>query len=186
MPATPAGGSGRSPAATATLVAVPAALVAGVLVFWLLGGFGSGPPRAAGSAEVAGPVEVTAPPPASAQARAICRTLLAALPDTLDGRGRRPVRTTAGHPTAGHAAAWGDPPVVLRCGTGPPPSGPDEVGVNGVFWTPVTAGDETVWTTRGRSVTVEVRVPAAHAEESGQHIINPLTGPISATVPLAR
>lgn len=171
----PDGTAGHSPAVIATLVALPAALVAGLLAFWLLGGFAPAP-----RPEATGPVEVALPPPAPPQVTAVCRALVGALPDTVDGHRRRPVRGGAER-----VAAWGEPPIVLRCGVGPPPKTPDEVGINGVFWAPTTVGGDTVWTTKSRSVVVEVRVPAGQAEESGQRIIHPLTGPITATVPPA-
>ncbi len=44
----------RSPGRVATLVAVPAAVLAGGLVFWLLGGFPASPDRSRVAGTVAG------------------------------------------------------------------------------------------------------------------------------------
>jgi hypothetical protein len=61
-------------------------------------------------------------------------------------------------------AAWGDPPVVARCGKAPP--GPTEdpcIEVDGVDWVATTLDDGgTMFTTYGRSPAVEVLVPAEY------------------------
>jgi len=57
-------------------------------------------------------------------------------------------------------AAWGDPPVGLRCG-GPAPAGPvgQVITVDGLDWAPVADAEGVTWTTTGRRVTVVVRFP---------------------------
>ena len=107
-------------------------------------------------------VSVNAPPLTDADARG-CRALLRALPDSVDDQSRRPVDDEDGY-----AAAWGDPPIVLRCGV-PKPSGLDKFAtcqvVNGVGWfipedqsqgNPV----DITMTTVGRSQTVQVLLPS--------------------------
>lgn len=96
--------------------------------------------------------------------RTACQKLLAALPDEVADQKRR---TTEGSDLA---TAWGDPAIVLRCGVGLP----EEFGplsscqrANGVDWfVPDRIIEDqradVVMTTVGRSVNVEVRVPAKY------------------------
>jgi hypothetical protein len=106
-------------------------------------------------------VSVNAPPLAGGDARA-CRALLRALPDSVADQPRRRVADEDGY-----ASAWGDPPIVLRCGV-PKPAGLDEFAtcqvVNGVGWfipedqsqgNPV----DITMTTVGRTQNVEVALP---------------------------
>lgn len=59
-------------------------------------------------------------------------------------------------------AAWGDPPIVARCGKAP--IGPTEdpcIDIDGVDWVATTLDDGgTMFTTYGRAPAVEVLVPA--------------------------
>ncbi|SOC55180.1 DUF3515 family protein [Ornithinimicrobium cerasi] len=59
-------------------------------------------------------------------------------------------------------AAWGDPPIVARCGKAP--LGPTEdpcIDINGVDWVATVLDDGgTMFTTYGRTPAVEVLVPA--------------------------
>jgi predicted small lipoprotein YifL len=78
-----------------------------------------------------GPVELDgAAPPQSARER--CRAFLDGLPATLADQPRREV-----NPEDGWGAAYGDPPIVVRCGV-PIPATYDETAVctnvNGVDW----------------------------------------------------
>lgn len=60
-------------------------------------------------------------------------------------------------------AAWGDPPIVARCGKTPP--GPTEdpcIDVDGVDWVATELDDGTMFTTYGRSPAVEVLVPEVY------------------------
>jgi hypothetical protein len=105
-------------------------------------------------------------PPVSGPTADHCAALVAALPDSLADQPRRTVETSDGP-----AAAWGDPPIVLRCGV-PEPAGWDPLfgscqGVNGVFWF-IPEGQITgqpvdvVMTTVDRAANVEVRIPAEY------------------------
>jgi hypothetical protein len=96
--------------------------------------------------------------------RAACRSLVAALPDHVSDQ---PRRETSGNPLG---AAWGDPPIVLRCGVGTP-KGYDRFAacqtVNGLDWfVPDEASDDqgmdVVMTTIGRAPDVEVTLPAQY------------------------
>lgn len=95
-------------------------------------------------------------PPAPAGADPLCADLVEALPERL---GDLEARTT----DAAGTAAWGEPAVVLRCGTDP--LGPTEapcVRVEGVDWVELAAGDEgTLLGAYGREPGVQVEVPAA-------------------------
>ncbi len=57
-------------------------------------------------------------------------------------------------------AAWGDPPIVARCGKQPPrPTTDPCIDVDGVDWVATELDDGTMFTTYGRSPAVEVLVP---------------------------
>jgi hypothetical protein len=64
--------------------------------------------------------------------------------------------------------AWGDPPIVVRCGVSVPSAlRPDSqlVTVNGVDWLPEQTDAGYRFTTVGRLANVEVTVPATYAPE---------------------
>src|SRR5262245_32008322 len=164
MPASP---EQRSAARTATLIAIPVALLAGLVSFWALGGFHRGEPSPpTPSAMATGPVSMTAPALAP-EVAGICRSLVTALPDAVRDGPRRPV-------TAGEAqnAAYGDPPVTLACGTPPASIPPDGfvVGLSGVCWYMRPDNDRTVWTTVDRVVPVLMTVPGGQ-QASAQSVI---------------
>jgi len=105
-------------------------------------------------------VGVDAPALAGARARA-CADLLGTLPDRVDDRPRMPVHGT------GYAAAWGDPPIELRCGVAKPAQLDRFAAcqtVNGVDWF-IPESQQTgravdiTMTTVGRAEYVEVQVP---------------------------
>lgn len=83
------------------------------------------------------------------------------------------------------AAAWGDPPIVLRCGV-PHPDGLKRsspcLEIEDVGWFSQERADGYVFTTIGRGTYVEVRVPAAYAPESGALV--DLGRAIEATLPV--
>ena len=105
-----------------------------------------------------------APALSGADART-CAALVKALPDRVSDQPRRKADTGDGY-----AAAWGDPAIELRCGV-PMPSDFDEVSgcqtANGVDWfvpesQQTGRPEDIVMTSVGRSVNVEVRIPAAY------------------------
>lgn len=61
-------------------------------------------------------------------------------------------------------AAWGDPPIVARCGKQPPPPTTDPcLDISGVDWVSTTLDDGGVmFTTYGRFPAIEVLVPAEY------------------------
>jgi Protein of unknown function (DUF3515) len=107
-------------------------------------------------------VSLDAPSPRAADART-CAALLDALPQRVADQQRRDV-----DPGGGYGAAWGDPPIELRCGV-PRPKGLDAFAqcqtVNGVDWY-IPESQQTgqpqqiTMTTVGRAQYVEVRIPA--------------------------
>ena len=108
-----------------------------------------------------GSVAVDAPHLTGTPARA-CRRLVDALPSTVADQHRREAQTGEGY-----GAAFGDPPIVLRCGV-PKPAGFDKFATcqvtDGVGWfipeSQITGQPTDVtMTTVGRAEYVEVRLP---------------------------
>jgi hypothetical protein len=102
----------------------------------------------------------------TAAGRAACPALLDALPERVSEQSRRP---TAG---SRFAAAYGDPPIVIRCGVGKP-AGFDRFSTcnraNGIDWFVADLEDvvadqslDVRMTTIGRSPAIEVELPAAY------------------------
>ena len=88
-----------------------------------------------------------------------CRRLHDALPGSLNGRDRASTR-----PSSTRTAAWGDPPVVLRCGVGRPAgliATSQVVEVDGVEWFLTEPAPPYVFTTVGRGTYLQVRVPSS-------------------------
>jgi hypothetical protein len=103
---------------------------------------------------------VGAPALSGSRARA-CADLIGALPDHVDDQPRMPVRGT------GYAAAWGDPPIELRCGVAKPALFDRFAAcqtVNGVDWF-IPESQQTgrpvdiTMTAVGRAEYVEVKIP---------------------------
>lgn len=123
---------------------------------------------------------VTAPTPA-ASIRAVCDAVAAALPATVAGQERRTVS-----PSTTLTAAWGDPPVVLRCGVPAPAAltGSSQLyTVDGVDWFPEDLTEGTLFTTYGRRAYVEVAVPQAYAPEAD--VLTDLSAALAAADPLS-
>jgi hypothetical protein len=100
-------------------------------------------------------VTVAAPPSAGAATVRFCTALAQRLPSSLGSLERR--RTTGER-----VAAWGDPPVRLRCGVAPPvrdPGDTQRIDVADVAWYADEQADQVVWTTLDLLVPVEVTVP---------------------------
>jgi hypothetical protein len=107
----------------------------------------------------AGAVEARAPAGSEA---AECVAAAAAWPQTVAHRERR--ETSA---DSAAVAAWGDPPVVARCGLTPPsPTTDDCLQVSGVDWVVHRLSDGVRFTTYGREPAIEVLVPSELAPES--------------------
>lgn len=141
-----------------------------VVLALLIGGLaGLTTPRNGGSAAstpaVLPPLTVAAPP-LSAATEAPCTALLQALPVRLAGLAPRVVHS---QPDSPFVVAWGDPPVVLRCGvTRPkdlaPGSSAQFFAIAGragrqVFFDQTQSGSSNVFTSVDRAAYVEVSVP---------------------------
>ena len=102
-------------------------------------------------------------PPAAAAARDACVRFDAALPARLnDLQGRRT------SPASDLTAAWGEPPVVLRCGLGLPEgfrTGASITEIDGVAWFQQVAGSRVTWTTVDRLTQVQLIVPTSYQEQ---------------------
>jgi hypothetical protein len=177
--------STRRAARLAALVALPVALVTGVLAYQLLDRGGADPagstaapagsPPATSGGLSTGPVQVTAPPLAAPAAQT-CRALLAKLPDHLGSLPRRPV--TAG---PDQNAAYGDPPVLVACGARGPvaPPGAQYLKINGICWYANPGSSSAAWSLVGREVPLTVTMPATY---TGEALVD-LAEPIAQTVP---
>lgn len=111
--------------------------------------------------------------------RGVCARFIDALPDQTAAGRARPVT-----PDSASTAAWGNPPVTLRCG-GPPitvePTAQLAV-VAGQPWLPLPGADETEFALVGRDVTVLVTVPGG--TDTPAAILGDLAGAV-ATLPIA-
>lgn len=109
----------------------------------------------------------------------VCAALLGDLPEVVGDAVRRDVE-----PDTGHAAAWGQPAIVLRCGV-PLPAAyrPDTqlLDADGVGWFPEPGDGGTFFTATGREVMVEVAVPDDYAPEG--FILQDISPTIAAHIP---
>ena len=110
-----------------------------------------------------------------------CARLVEALPEVVDDAVRRDVE-----PPTTTSAAWGQPPVILRCGV-EEPAGVDPTAavleVGGVGWRSVPGSGGTFFYTDRRSVVVEVAVPDDYAPEAD--VLVDLAESVATTVPAA-
>jgi hypothetical protein len=114
--------------------------------------------------------------PGSEQA---CSALVEALPDVVSDAVRRDVE-----PVTERTAAWGDPPIVLRCGVPLPEEyRPDAqlFDVESVGWFPVDGEGGTFFTATDREPHVEVAVPDDYAPEAV--VLADLAAAITSTIP---
>ena len=123
---------------------------------------GSAPatPATSASGGDLGPVTVAAPPSSAAAARG-CPAVISNLPVVLDGHKSRPA-----HSVSPYVAAWGDPPIVLRCGVPRPAAFVQTstlTAINGVQWLAQRQPGAMLWTAVDREVYVEVSVPAGYS-----------------------
>jgi len=108
-----------------------------------------------------------------------CGRLAGALPGELDGRDRRDTQ-----PLSSRTAAWGEPPVVLRCGVDRPPglSGSEVIEVDGVGWVLAERPRAYVFTTVDLPTYVEVRVPGATPRTRATSPLVDLADPLRAAL----
>jgi hypothetical protein len=116
----------------------------------------------------AGAVHVPVPTGAPSAA-AVCSRLLDALPSDLDAPGGALSRRKTS-PESTRAAAWGDPPLILRCGVRRPRGyqpGAQTVGVNGLDWFQHVGSRRVSWTLVKRTVRVQLRIPKSYESQGG-------------------
>lgn len=102
-----------------------------------------------------GPVAVAPVPSLAPHAAAVCRDVVAGLPqELLPGI---PRRTTS--PVTTSTAAWGNPAVALRCGTENGNRRDEVYAFDGVEWALHDTGATRTWTTVAARVPVQVVVP---------------------------
>jgi hypothetical protein len=118
-------------------------------------------PAVAGCGFGAVSVPAHTPLPGSEQ---VCAEMVAKLPEVVDDAVRRDVE-----PASSAVAAWGQPPIILRCGT-PEPAGIDPtmavLEVAGVAWRSLPGDGGTFFVTAGRAAVVEVAIPDDYAPEA--------------------
>jgi hypothetical protein len=127
------------------------------------------------------PVRVATPDPApSADVAAACEAFTAALPASLSTVGERREVT----PDSSLTAAYGDPPVSVRCGV-PRPAGITAtsmlVTVDGIDWFPEELTGGWLLTSVGRAANVELTVPTAQGPAPS--VASDLAPTIKATLP---
>lgn len=127
-----------------------------------------------------GSVQVRVPEPEPPAAEA-CRRLHDRLPSALDGQPGR-----AAEPSSRLVAAWGSPPIVLRCGVNEPDNlrpASKLVAVNGVEWFPETDRSPLRFTTVDRVADIQLLLPREYGVPADA--LAQLAGPIKQTVPAA-
>jgi uncharacterized protein DUF3515 len=168
----------RRAARIATLVALPIAVIAGLVAFFALRpGTHTAAPKASASPHATATTPVTmAAPSLSATRATVCRAFVAALPDQVRDLPQR--RVSAG---AEQNAAYGDPPITVACGVTAPQPQDQVYSMGGVCWWPVQLSDRSIWTTTDRTVPVSVVIPTSY-QEPGQWA-NEFSAAVIASVP---
>jgi hypothetical protein len=106
---------------------------------------------------------VAAPlPTSSATASTACAALIARLPKELP----QGLKQRSTSPVATTSTAWGDPPIVLRCGVPAGLEADEPYSFNTVQWAMHDIGAARMWTTKGLSPNVEVVVPDAYSSQA--------------------
>jgi hypothetical protein len=111
----------------------------------------------------------------------VCTALLDQLPVRVLNAERREVEPGR------FSAAWGDPPITLRCGVEKPPKlSPSSpcFEVNGVGWLAEEATGGYLFSTIGRTTYVEVGVPSHYSPEANALV--DLAAAVSANDPLLK
>jgi hypothetical protein len=168
----------RSAALWAAAVAVPIAVLVGVLIFTQVirraepGARPSPTASVATAAAVPGtPVQVAAPK-LPARAATVCLAVTSQLPSTLRDL---PARKVSAGPEQN--AAYGEPPITVRCGITQPamcatlnggadcvPLDTELLNMNNVCWYAKQGGTATAFTTMDREIAVRVTVPSGYQQ----------------------
>jgi uncharacterized protein DUF3515 len=155
-------------------VTLPLIVIAALFLDRSAGDGDSSAPPSSGAALP--PVSVSAPPMTDDKTVSTCAKVISALPLVVAGAD---LRRTVSDPASPSIVAWGDPPVVLRCGVARPAalkadSGDFLVDVSGVVFLPDKQSDGTVFTVVDRAVYLDVSVPSSYAQ--------PPLGPIAVSI----
>ena len=166
----------RRAALWATVIAVPIAVLVGLLIFSqvIRGANPQAEPTAAATSPAAvpsSPVQMAAPK-LSARAAEVCLAVTSQLPTTLRSLPARKV--TAGPE---QNAAYGEPPITVACGGEPPkmctsvaaidgcvPLDTELLNMNAVCWYADEQTGQTAFTTMDREVPVTVTVPTSYQQ----------------------
>ncbi len=125
------------------------------------------------------PVAVPAPTPTGTQIQSACTALASQLPPEVEGERQRTTQ-----PQTSTIAAWGSPPITMRCGVDRPPgltSTSELITINNVDWYPEELSAGYRFTTTGRVANVEVTVPAKHQPET--NVLVDLAAAVTASDP---
>jgi Protein of unknown function (DUF3515) len=91
----------------------------------------------------------------------VCLKAGTAYPASVSGR-----QEVGTDPASAAVRAWGDPPIIARCGVTPPaPTTEDCLTVNGVDWVATPLSDGTQFVTYGRDPALEVLIPKGDIPE---------------------
>jgi hypothetical protein len=124
-------------------------------------------------------LKINPPVPANAVV-ATCARLVDSLPNVLEGLNSRVVS-----PRSPLVHAWGDRPVVVRCGVPKPadydPNSPSTTVVNGVSWFQAIGTKIVTWTAVRKTANIELSVPTSY-DEQGKFLVD-IGSAISATLP---
>jgi Protein of unknown function (DUF3515) len=182
----------RRAALWATAIALPVALVAGLLIFRSLAPQDSTAAQPGASATAApvpnAPVPMAAPK-LNADIAPVCLAVTSQLPNPLR---TLPARRVSAGPEQN--AAWGEPPITAACGVTPPamcaradggapgcvPLDAKLLVMDGVCWWAAEGPATDVFTTLDRVVTVRVTVPAGYAQSA--QWANEFSDPIVRTI----
>ena len=183
----------RGAALWATAIAVPVAVLVGLLVFWRIAPAGDTTAEATPTPTVAASVPATAvqmdAPKLDARTAQVCLAVTSQVPTALRGL---PQRKVSAGPEQN--AAWGEPPVTVACGVPQPamcervdggapgcvPLDATMLKMNGVCWYAQDLPATDVFTTMDREVAVQVKVPGSYAQ-TGQWA-NEFSDPVVKTV----
>ncbi len=169
----------RRAARLALFIALPLALIAGLVAFGALGGFRAAPRTGATpSAGTTAPVAIPAPSLPSGKAT-MCLAFIAHLPGRVRGLTQRPV--TAG---AEQNAAYGNPPIKVSCGQPAPSVAPGATvwTLSGTCWyADQSHPDATTWTTLDRQAPISITVPSGYPAPGGW--VQEFTGLVQEWVP---
>ncbi|HUR13806.1 MAG TPA: DUF3515 family protein [Mycobacteriales bacterium] len=139
----------------------------GLLAVALVAACGGGRPLA--------PVPVQPVATLSARQVATCGAVSAKLPDEI----ALAVARRSTDPDSPGTAAWGDPPIVLRCGVATGSARDDAYEFDGVRWAMHDTGATRTWTTLSRPVSVQVVIPDSYRNQA--EILGALAGALAPT-----